>query len=85
MSRNDAIKVTHRNGSIVSKLLITICIFSIASCENSLVEAAKAIQEEAVSPRILVRSMDGMVIAAGGEFDFGDVSVGETKELASRY
>jgi len=56
MSRNESIKVTCHKSTTVVVLLVSIIMLSLATCENALVEAAKAIPAEADQRASGVRS-----------------------------
>ena len=64
----------NKNRMILSALAIFFSIMFF-SCENALVEAAKAIQAEAVSPSISV-SKSNTPIGAGESITFDQISVG---------
>ncbi len=55
--------------------------FTISSCENTLVEAAKAIQAEAASPLISMSSTDNTLLASGANIGFDMLSLGSTRDI----
>jgi len=81
MRRNEAIKVSQLRNSIVTGLLVTFMVLNFAGCENALVEAAKAIQAETVTPSISIIMSDGAVLDIGGTVDFGVIALNETLDV----
>ncbi len=72
----------NRIAILASAIVLLIAILGLSGCENGLLDAAKALQAEAVSPRILVLDAGSTAIAAGGLVDFGPHASGSTTDIS---
>jgi uncharacterized repeat protein (TIGR02543 family) len=54
---------------------------ALSACKNPLAAEAKAIRAETASPRLVVSTPNGTVLANGGSYDFGVFGIGDAKSL----
>jgi len=63
--------------TVIGVLVILLSI-ALAGCENALVEAAKTIQAETVTPIISLIKADNSILASGATIDFDQISAGSS-------
>jgi len=73
--------MTCRIGLKAAGFAVAILLLALAGCQNALVEAAKAIQAETVTPVISVKLADGTTLNSGGTVDFGVIAINETVDV----
>lgn len=81
MIKNDDTRLTFQRVLMNSSLLAIFLAFFLAGCENSLVEAAKTIQAEAVSPRFVLKDATSTAISSNKTLTFQDTAVSNSHDI----
>jgi len=72
------------HGQVIASVAAIVALALLAACENPLAQMVETLQEETLSPRIAVIAPGDASLSAGGEYDFGDVCVGNASTACLR-